>query len=113
MILSNLNLVYKSTIKIILFIILSIISTHTSAQNPVLEFAAGDGNPTGNQSTVSQSTTIKFLNNTDNPTGNSFNIYSNPDRLSVTFSLDNQQYTQTAFSGYNGSVFIGYTNEPI
>lgn len=104
MILSNLNLVCKSIFKIIVFIILSIISTHTSAQNPVLEFAAGDENPTGDG--YATTTTIQFRNNTDNPTGNTFSTYTSPSALTVTATLSNQQY-QISNVGNNAVVF-GY-----
>jgi len=60
-----------------------------NAQNPALEFAAGDGNPTGNGPVTS--TTIRFRNNTDNPTGNTFATY-NP-ALTANITLTNQQYT--------------------
>jgi uncharacterized repeat protein (TIGR01451 family) len=85
-----------------------------SAQiNPALEMTIGDSNPTTTITNVVSNTTIRLRNNTDNPTGNTFATYSNPSPLNVTYALTNQQYTQSNFSGYNGAVFIGYTNEPI
>lgn len=98
------------TFKSFLQLILLVVSVFGIAQAPALEMNAGDGNPTTNQANVFQNTTIRMRTNTDNPTGNTFATY-NP-ALNVTFSLSNQQYTQTNFAGYNGATFIGYTNEP-
>lgn len=83
------------------------------AQNPALEMTDGDGNPTANVTNVVSNTTIRFRNNTNNPTGNTFATYANPTALNVSYTLSNQQYTQTNFTGYNGSVFMGYPGEPI
>ncbi|MCH7415840.1 hypothetical protein MM213_20235 [Belliella sp. R4-6] len=74
--------------KILLQTFLLLVVFSTFAQNPALEFAAGDGNPTGNGPVTS--TTIRFRNNTDNPTGNTFATY-NP-ALNVNVALTNQQY---------------------
>lgn len=83
------------------------------AQNPALEMTDGDSNPTANVTNVVSNTTIRLRNNTNNPTGNTFATYANPTALNVTYTLSNQQYTQTNFTGYNGSVFMGYPGEPI
>ncbi|WP_390450870.1 DUF6923 family protein [Chryseobacterium sp. Alg-005] len=83
------------------------------AQNPALEMADGDGNPTANVTNVVSNTTIRLRNNTNNPTGNTFATYANPTALNVTYTLSNQQYTQANFAGYNGAVFMGYPGEPI
>ena len=109
MILSNLSLVYQSTIKIIVFIILSIISTHISAQNPVLEFAkiSGDNNPDGSGPVLL--TTINFVNNSNNSSGNTFINYSSPSTLSVTATLSEQQYDLNQLASPYGCAFIGYS----
>ncbi|RKT00965.1 DUF11 domain-containing protein [Chryseobacterium defluvii] len=83
------------------------------AQNPALEMTDGDSNPTANVTNVVSNTTIRLRNNTNNPTGNTFATYANPTALNVTYTLSNQQYAQTNFTGYNGSVFMGYPGEPI
>ncbi|MFC4872819.1 hypothetical protein [Negadavirga shengliensis] len=64
------------------------IFSETSAQNPALEFASGDGNPTGNGPVTSA--TIRFRTNKDNPTGNIFATQS--PSVTATFTLLNQQY---------------------
>lgn len=86
---------------------------HLKAQNASLEMADGDGNPTTNVTNSVGTTAIRLRNNTDNPTGNTFATYANPTPLNVTFTLSNQQYTQTNFPGYNGAVLMGYTGEPV
>lgn len=72
-----------------------------------LEFAAGDGNPTGNGPV--QSTTIRFRNNTDNPAGNTFATYVSPytgNPVTATIAITNQQYTNHSLTG--GHTQIGY-----
>lgn len=75
------------------------------AQNPALEMAAGDGNPTGNGPVTS--TTIQFRNNTNNPAGNTFATYT--PAVTVDATLTNQQYN---FAGIapNAAVVFGYAN---
>lgn len=70
-----------------------------------LEFAQGDGNPTGNGPI--QSTSIRFRNNQDNPAANTFSTYT--PELNVDFTLTNHQYN---FSGFAASATgaIGYAN---
>jgi len=73
--------------------------------NPALEFATGDGNPTGNGPVTT--TTIRFRNNTDNPTGTTFATYTPV--LTATFTFTNQQYN---FAGItpNAAIVFGYAN---
>ncbi|STC98341.1 DUF6923 family protein [Chryseobacterium carnipullorum] len=85
----------------------------SKAQSPSLEMTAGDGNPTANVTNVVNSTVIRLRNNTDNPTGSTYATYANPTALNVTYTISNDQYTQTNFTGYNGVVFMGYPGEPI
>ena len=98
----------KKQILILICLISGIVFSQT---NPALEMADGDGNPTANSANVTGTTTIRFRNNTNNPTANTFATYSSPSALTVTYALSNQQYTQANFTGYNGAVFMGYTNE--
>lgn len=86
---------------------------YLKAQNASLEMADGDGNPTANVTNSVGTTTIRLRNNTNNPAGNTFATYANPTPLNVTFTLSNQQYTQTNFAGYNGAVLMGYPGEPV
>lgn len=75
---------------------------------PALEFADGDGNPTGNGPVTS--TSIQFRNNTNNPAGNTFATY-NPagaGPLTVTASISNQVYNYTPITE-DGAVFFGQT----
>ncbi|MDP4202455.1 MAG: DUF11 domain-containing protein [Bacteroidota bacterium] len=95
------------------FVFFFAVNAAVAQTNPSLEFADGDGNPTGATTSVVGTTTIQFRKNTDNATGNTFATYSNPSPLKVTFTLDNQQYTQTNTTGYNGGVYLGYPNEAI
>ncbi|GHB53561.1 DUF11 domain-containing protein [Mongoliitalea lutea] len=89
--------------KFLLFILLVSVSFPVFSQtNPALEFAAGDGNPTGNGPVTT--TTIRFRNNTNNPTGNTFATY-NP-ALTVTATLTNQQFNFVGIAE-NGSTFFG------
>lgn len=90
--------------KAILILLLIICSVSAGAQNPSLEFTAGDGNPTGNG--YSTTTSIQFRKNTDNPTGNTFVSYTAPSALTVTATLSNQQrqYSPTG----NNAVVFGY-----
>ena len=74
--------------KLILFIFIIFASWNTVIAQKALEFASGDGNPTGIGPVVS--TTIRFRHNTDNPTGNTFATYTPP--LTVTATLSNDQY---------------------
>ncbi|MGN7757413.1 DUF6923 family protein [Chryseobacterium sp. 22532] len=97
-----------------LFLLIVVLSTVCSkAQSPSLEMAAGDSNPTTNVTNVVGSTVIRLRNNTDNPTGSTYATYANPSALNVTYTMSNQQYTQTNFTGYNGAIFMGYPGEPI
>ncbi|MFC4875058.1 T9SS type A sorting domain-containing protein [Negadavirga shengliensis] len=76
-----------------------------SAQNPALEFAGGDGNPTGNGPVTS--TTIRFRNNIDNYSGNTFATYEPPLNISLTFV--NQQFNFAGIS-QNAAIVFGYAN---
>ena len=107
----NLNFMTPKTIFLILSLVVG--ASGFSQTNPALEMADGDGNPTANSTNVTGTTTIRFRNNTNNPSGNTFATYSSPSALTVSYALSNQQYTQTNFSGYNGAVFMGYTNEAV
>ncbi|SHE57840.1 conserved repeat domain-containing protein/Por secretion system C-terminal sorting domain-containing protein [Psychroflexus salarius] len=73
-------------------------------EDGALEFAQGDGNPTGNGPI--QSTSIRFRNNQDNPAANTFSTYT--PELNADFNLTNHQYN---FSGLAASATgaIGYT----
>ncbi|MDP5101665.1 MAG: DUF11 domain-containing protein, partial [Nonlabens sp.] len=84
------------------------VSIAAVAQNPALEFAAGDGNPTGNGPITS--TAIRFRNNTNNPTGTTFATYNPALNVQATFS--NQQYNYTGITP-NAAVVFGYGNAPI
>ncbi|AZA78073.1 DUF11 domain-containing protein [Chryseobacterium sp. G0186] len=106
------NLKFRIQKKLVLIIGLFSVF-YLKAQNASLEMADGDGNPTANVTNSVGLTTIRLRNNTNNPTGNTFATYANPTPLNVTFTLSNQQYTQTNFAGYNGAVLMGYTGEPI
>ncbi|PIF47562.1 putative repeat protein (TIGR01451 family) [Chryseobacterium sp. 52] len=86
---------------------------YLKAQNAALEMTDGDGNPTTNVTNTVGTTSIRLRNNTNNPSGNTFATYANPTPLNVTYTLSNQQYTQANFTGYNGSVFMGYPGEPV
>ncbi len=72
-------------------------------EDGALEFAQGDGNPTGNGPI--QSTSIRFRNNQDNPAANTFSTYT--PELNADFNLTNHQYN---FSGLAASATgaIGY-----
>ncbi len=87
---------------LILFLVLNFVSY--SQTNPVLEFAAGAGNPTGNGPTAT--TTITFQNNSNNPSGNTFATYT--PALNVTFTLSNQKYDYSGVASSNECVFFGY-----
>jgi uncharacterized repeat protein (TIGR01451 family) len=87
-----------------LSLLLAIICINVNAQNPSLEFAAGDGNPTGNG--YATTTTIQFRKNTDNPTTSTFATYNAPSALTVTATLSNEQ-RQYSSTGNNAVVF-GY-----
>ncbi|MGK6341155.1 DUF6923 family protein [Chryseobacterium sp. DT-3] len=104
----------QEAIKSGLFLLIVILSTVClKAQSPSLEMTAGDSNPTANVTNVVGSTVIRLRNNTDNPTGSTYATYANPTAFNVTYTMSNQQYTQTNFTGYNGVVFMGYPAEPI
>lgn len=89
----------------IVAVLVAVLAATALAQTtgPALEFATGDGNPTGNGPVTT--TTIRFRNNTNNPTGNTFATY-NP-ALNATFNLTNQAYNYS--SSVPGVVF-GYAN---
>lgn len=104
----------KEGAKIKLFLLVALLSTvYSKAQSPSLEMTAGDSNPTANVTDVVGTTVIRLRNNTDNPTGSTYATYANPTALNVSYTLSNQQYTQSNFTGYNGAVFMGYPGEPI
>lgn len=76
-------------------LLVSTLATKTLWSQPALEFAGGNGPTTNGSSTASQ--VVTWVNNTDNPTGNTFAPYV--PITTVTYSLSNQQYTET--SGQN------------
>ena len=93
---------YDTTMKkhrgiFLLFMFLLGIINIRAQSAPDLEFATAQGtsNPTGNGPV--SNTVINFVQNPDNPTGTTFQSYS--PKLSATYSISNQVYTNAASIG--------------